>query len=75
MSKLRLGVLLDEKPVKVTVKVSASIYRDLVVYAEALSRETGQEIDVARLVAPMLARFMAADRGFARARRSAKETK
>lgn len=75
MSKLRLGVLLDEKPVKVTVEVSASIYRDLVVYAEALSRETGQEIDVARLVAPMLARFMAADRGFARARRSAKETK
>ncbi len=41
-------------------------------YAEVLSRETGQEIDAAKLVGPMLARFMATDRAFAKARRSAK---
>ncbi len=72
MSKLRLGAVLDEKPVKLTVDLPAAIHRDLVVYAEVLSRETGQGIDVAKLVAPMLARFMATDRAFAKARRSAK---
>ncbi len=72
MSKLKLGAILDEKPVKLTVDLPAAIYRDLIVYAEALGRETGQTIDPARLVGPMLARFMSADRAFAKARRSAK---
>ena len=72
MSKLKLGAILDEKPVKLTADLPAAIHRDLVVYAEMLSRETGQTIDPARLVGPMLARFMSADRAFAKARRSAK---
>ena len=72
MSKLKLGAILDEKPVKLTVDLTATIHRDLVVYAEALGRETGQAIDPAKLVGPMLARFMSADRAFARARRSAR---
>lgn len=72
MSKLKLGAILDEKPVKLTVDLPAAIHRDLVVYAEALARETEQAVDPAKLVAPMLARFMAADRAFAKARRSAK---
>jgi len=72
MSKLKLGAIMDEKPVKLTVDLPAAIHRDLVVYAEALGRETEQAIDPAKLVAPMLARFMAADRAFAKARRSAK---
>jgi hypothetical protein len=39
--------------------------------AEALARETGQAIaDPLKLVAPMLARFMATDRAFAKARRN-----
>lgn len=72
MSKLKLGVILDEKPVKLTVDLPATIHRDLVVYAEALGRETGQTTDPAKLVGPMLARFMSADRAFASARRSAR---
>ena len=72
MSKLKLGAILDEKPVKLTVDLPAAIHRDLVVYAEALGRETGQTIDPAKLVAPMLTRFMSADRAFAKARRSAR---
>ena len=72
MSKLKLGAILDEKPVKLTVDLPATIHRDLIVYAEKLGRETGQTIDPAKLVGPMLARFMAADRAFAKARRSAK---
>lgn len=69
MPKLKLGPIADEKPVKLKVELPAAVHRDLVAYAEALGRETGQAIELAKLIAPMLARFMAADRGFAHARR------
>ncbi|KAF0096561.1 MAG: hypothetical protein FD144_5827 [Rhodospirillaceae bacterium] len=72
MSKLRLGAILDEKPVKLTVDLPATVHRDLLVYAEILARETGQAVDPAKLVAPMLGRFMATDRAFARERRIAR---
>ncbi|QQO16740.1 DUF2274 domain-containing protein [Bradyrhizobium diazoefficiens] len=71
MPKLRIGTLPDDKPVKVTAELPASVHRDLVAYAEAVARENGQSIDPVKLIAPMLARFMATDRGFAKARRSA----
>lgn len=45
------------------------VHRDLVAYAEVLGRETGQKLEPARVIAPMLARFMATDRGFARGRK------
>ncbi len=70
MSKLKLGPLTDDKPVRLTVELPAGTHRDLVTYAEVLGRENGQPVEPARLVAPMLARFMATDRGFAKARRS-----
>lgn len=70
MPKLRIGALPDDKPVKVSAELPASVHRDLVAYAEALARENGQRIDPAKLIAPMLARFMATDRGFAKARRT-----
>lgn len=69
MPKLRIGALPDDKPVKVTIELPASVHGDLVAYAEALARESGQRIDPTKLIAPMLARFMASDRGFAKARR------
>jgi hypothetical protein len=72
MSKLKLGAIPDEKPVKVTIDFPAEIHRDLLTYAELLGRETGQSIDPAKLVAPMLRRFMATDRGFAKARRTSR---
>jgi hypothetical protein len=71
MSKLKLGPLADDKPVKVSLELPAALHRDLIAYAEALARETGQTVtDPVRLIAPMLERFMATDRGFSRARRS-----
>ncbi len=71
MAKLKLGAIADDKPVKLTVELPAAVYRDLVAYAEALGRETGQAIsEPAKLIAPMLARFIAGDRAFARLRRS-----
>lgn len=72
MSKLRLGGILDEKPVKLTIDLPAAIHRDLLAYADMLGRETGQAIDPAKLVAPMLGRFMATDRAFAKARKAAR---
>lgn len=69
MNKLKLGAIPDDKPVKLTVDLPAYVHRDLVAYAEALAAQTGQQLDPARLVAPMLARFMATDRGFAKVRK------
>ncbi|MGF1624028.1 MAG: DUF2274 domain-containing protein [Alphaproteobacteria bacterium] len=68
MAKLKLGPIADDKPVRLTVELPAAVHRDLAAYAEALGRETGQAIEPARLVAPMLARFMAGDRAFRKAR-------
>jgi hypothetical protein len=70
MTKLKLSVVLDDRPVKLAIELPAAVHRDLALYAEALARETGQAaIDPAKLVPPMLARFMAADRAFAKAKR------
>lgn len=71
MSSLKLGRLAEEKPVKLAVELPAPVHRDLVRYGELLARETGEAspIDPAGLIAPMLARFMATDRGFAKLRR------
>jgi hypothetical protein len=72
MAKLKLGAIADEKPVKLTVELPANVHRDLLAYAETLARETGQSIsDPGKLIAPMLARFMATDRVFAKIRRAA----
>jgi hypothetical protein len=70
MAKLKLGAIASDKPVKVTVEFPAPVHRDLLAYAEVLTRETGQPIlDPLKLVAPMLARFMATDRAFVKTRR------
>ena len=75
MVKLKLGAIADDKPVRLTVEFPALVHRDLLAYAEVLARETGQPIpDPLKLVAPMLARFMATDRAFARARRRTQTT-
>jgi hypothetical protein len=76
MAKLKLGSILDDKPIKLAVELPAVVHRDLVAYAEALSRETGQQIaDPLKLIAPMLARFMATDREYRKLRRQAVSTR
>lgn len=70
MAKLKLGAIADDKPVKLTIELPAAVHRDLVAYAEILARETGHQLaDPAKLIVPMVERFMATDRGFAKARR------
>jgi hypothetical protein len=68
MTKLKIANLTDDKPVTITVKLPAAVHRDLLIYAQALQQEAGR-IEPTSLVAPMLARFMAADRAFRRLRR------
>jgi hypothetical protein len=74
MEKLKLSAVPDDKPVRLAVELPAAIHRDLIAYAEVLGRETGQAVEPAKLVAPMLARFMRTDRAFARARREKQTT-
>jgi hypothetical protein len=70
MVKLKIEALPDDKPVKVSVELPASLHRDLVAYAEAVGSQSGQPVgDPGKLIVPMLTRFMATDRAFARARR------
>jgi hypothetical protein len=70
MAKLKLGAIADDKPVKLTFELPAVVHRDLLAYADVLARQTGQPIaDPLKLIAPMLSRFMATDRAFAKSRR------
>ncbi|HZF43415.1 MAG TPA: DUF2274 domain-containing protein [Sphingomonadaceae bacterium] len=73
MSKLKLGPLADDKPVRLTVELPATTHRDLAAYAEVLGREGGQVVEPTKLIAPMLARFMATDRVFGKLRRQRAE--
>jgi len=76
MAKLKLGTILDDKPVRLTIELPAAIHRDLLAYADAHGRETGQPgIEPTKLIGPMLARFMATDRAFAKLRRTAVASK
>ena len=72
MAKLKLGPLEDDKPVKLAVELPAALHRDLIAYAEILGRESGKAVEPAKLIAPMVERFMTTDRGFAKLRHAAR---
>lgn len=70
MSKLRLGPIVDELPVKVTVEVPGELMRALADYTVLHARDTGlaDPLSIGRLIVAMLDRFMSNDRGFIKAR-------
>ncbi|HVR93547.1 MAG TPA: DUF2274 domain-containing protein [Casimicrobiaceae bacterium] len=71
MPKLKLSALLDDKPVKLTIDLPGAIHRELAAYAELLAKEAGHAaIEPVKLIPPMIARFMASDRAFAKAKRA-----
>jgi hypothetical protein len=71
MTKLKLAAIKDDRPVKLTIQLAASVHRDLVAYAQALGRETGGgPLEPAKLIGPMLAQFMATDHAFRKLRAS-----
>jgi len=75
MTKLKLGVLQDDKPIRLTIELAGALHRDLLDYAAVLARETGQPApEPAKLIAAMIQRFIATDRAFARARKAQPST-
>jgi hypothetical protein len=72
MVKLNLSTIEDDKPVKLTIELPPALHRDLIAYGEILGREGGKPaIQPARLIGPMLARFIATDRAFLKQRTGA----
>ena len=70
-AKLKLSSVPDDKPVKLTVELPPDVHRDLLDYAAVMARETSQAApEPAKLIAPMLQRFMATDRVFTKARKT-----
>ena len=72
MTRLKLSDLADEKPVRLTIEVSTRLHRELLAYGAALN---GGEAKGApppeRLIPPMIERFIATDRSYAKTRRAA----
>lgn len=71
MGKLRLGPVIEDRPVKVTVELSGAVMRDLTDYARVHARLNGlaESLPPERLIAPMIERFMISDREFTKRRR------
>jgi len=70
MTKLKLGPIADDKPVKLSVELPAALHRDLTEYGRLLA-DGKAPVEPAKLIVPMLQRFIATDRGFAKAKRVA----
>lgn len=71
MTKLRLGPIVEEKPVKLSVELPGGLMRDLTDYARVHAAANGLSEPLApeRLIVPMVERFMAGDREFSKQRR------
>ncbi|MFZ5702987.1 MAG: DUF2274 domain-containing protein [Pseudomonadota bacterium] len=72
MTRLKLADLANEKPVRLTVELSARLHRDLLAYAVAINGgEAKGAPTIELIVPPMLERFVSSDREFAKARKGA----
>lgn len=72
MTRLKLTDLADEKPVRLTVEVSARLHRELLTYATVINGGEAKSAPTPeRLIPPMIERFIATDRSYAKSRRSA----
>lgn len=71
MSKLRLGPIADDKPVKLQLELPGALHRDLVAYAQVHAKAVGlpEPLPPEKIAVPMIERFIATDRGFATERR------
>lgn len=70
MTRLKLSDIADEKPVRVTLDLPARLHRELVAYGIAVNGGEAEGAPAAdKLMIPMIERFIATDRGFAKVRR------
>lgn len=62
MSQLKLGPLMEDRPVKMTIELPVNVHRDLLECAGVHATLTGQNTAAEKLIVPMLAQFMATNR-------------
>jgi len=73
MTKLRLGPVAEEKPVKLTLELPGGLMRDVLDYARVHARLNALEaaLPPERILPAMIDRFIAGDREFSKQRRRA----
>lgn len=71
MTKLRLGPIAEEKPVKLTLEITGELMREIGDYAQIHAKLTGlaAPLPPERIIPAMIERFIAGDREFAKQRR------
>jgi len=71
VTRLRLGPIAEEKPVKLTLELPGELMRDVVLYAEIHARLTGlaTPLPAERIITAMIDRFIASDREFSKQRK------
>lgn len=75
MTRLKLSDITDEKPVKLMVEIPARLHRQLAAYATALNGGEARGAPLPeQLIAPMIERFIATDRQFAKSRHAGPES-
>lgn len=71
MTKLRLGPIAEEKPVKLTLEIAGELMREISDYSAIHARSTGLAgpLPPEKIIPAMVARFIAGDREFSKQRR------
>lgn len=71
MSKLRLGPIVEDRPVKLSVEMPGALMRALTDYAAVHGRLNGlaDPMPPEKLIPPIVERFIAGDREFSKLRR------
>jgi len=70
MSKYRISLPVEEKPVKLRIELPTALYKDIQLYAELLSAESrSNPIEPEKLIVPMLQNFISSDKSFNKARK------
>lgn len=71
MTRLKLADLASEKPVRMTIELSARLHRDLFAYGVAVNDGDAKGAPAPqKLIPAMIERFIATDRSFVRSRKT-----
>ena len=73
-TKLKVGPLVDQTPVKLSISCDPGLHADLTDYAKVHARAFGKEVTVAELAPHMLRALMDGDAAFKRSRRNLDQT-
>jgi hypothetical protein len=71
---LKIGPIPDRAPVKLTLSLAPETHTALADYAALHANAYGVETPVAKIAAIMIERFLAADAGFRRARKTLRQS-